>query len=127
MTTTATARQALTAASTAGFGREDFSALAKVVFALAGVVDPVDPVGQVGPDKVDRRCRARGPLVAPAVILAADHRARGVITIEPYGAYVGAVAAALPVLPTASWRAPSLFVTSPGRVRSSPGTGPICR
>ncbi len=39
---------------------------------------------------------SRGPLVAPTVILAADHRARGVITIEPYGAYVGAVAAALP-------------------------------
>jgi 3-hydroxyisobutyrate dehydrogenase len=37
MTTTATARQALTAASTAGFGREDFSALAKVVLRLAGV------------------------------------------------------------------------------------------
>ncbi len=27
---------------------------------------------------------AKGPLQAPAVILAADHRARGVITIEPY-------------------------------------------
>jgi 3-hydroxyisobutyrate dehydrogenase len=39
MTTTATARQALTAASTAGFGREDFSALAKVVLRLAGVAD----------------------------------------------------------------------------------------
>jgi len=37
LTTTATARQALTAASTAGFGRQDFSALAKVVFGLAGV------------------------------------------------------------------------------------------
>ncbi|HTZ10441.1 MAG TPA: NAD(P)-dependent oxidoreductase [Acidimicrobiales bacterium] len=37
MTTTATARQALTAASTAGYGREDFSALAKVVLALSGV------------------------------------------------------------------------------------------
>ena len=37
LTTTATARQALTAASTAGFGREDFSALAKVVLRLAGV------------------------------------------------------------------------------------------
>ncbi|HVA02539.1 MAG TPA: hypothetical protein VMU64_02230 [Acidimicrobiales bacterium] len=36
------------------------------------------------------------PFEAPAVILAADHRARGVITIEPYGAYVSAVAAALP-------------------------------
>jgi DhnA family fructose-bisphosphate aldolase class Ia len=38
---------------------------------------------------------SKGPLEAPAVILAADHRARGVITIEPYATYVGAVAAAL--------------------------------
>jgi 3-hydroxyisobutyrate dehydrogenase len=37
MATTATTRQLLTAASTAGFGREDFSALAKVVLRLAGV------------------------------------------------------------------------------------------
>ena len=36
LTTTATARQALTAASTAGYGREDFSAVAKVVLGLAG-------------------------------------------------------------------------------------------
>jgi 3-hydroxyisobutyrate dehydrogenase len=36
MATTATARQLLTAASTAGYGREDFSALAKVVLALSG-------------------------------------------------------------------------------------------
>ncbi len=35
--TTAAARQLLTAASTAGYGREDFSAVAKVVQALAGV------------------------------------------------------------------------------------------
>jgi len=35
--TTATARQVLTAASTAGYGREDFSALSKVVLRLAGV------------------------------------------------------------------------------------------
>jgi 3-hydroxyisobutyrate dehydrogenase-like beta-hydroxyacid dehydrogenase len=35
LTTTATARQALTAASVAGYGREDFSALAKVVLRLA--------------------------------------------------------------------------------------------
>ena len=34
---TAAARQVLTAASTAGFGREDFSALAKVVLRAAGV------------------------------------------------------------------------------------------
>jgi DhnA family fructose-bisphosphate aldolase class Ia len=38
---------------------------------------------------------SNAPLEAPAVILAADHRARGVITIEPYATYVGAVAAAL--------------------------------
>src|SRR5579864_7632013 len=37
MPATATSRQVLTAASTAGFGREDFSALAKVVLRLAGV------------------------------------------------------------------------------------------
>jgi 3-hydroxyisobutyrate dehydrogenase len=38
--TTATARQLLTAASTAGYGREDFSAVAKVVLALAGCPAP---------------------------------------------------------------------------------------
>jgi len=37
LTTTATARQVLTAASTAGYGREDFSALAKIVLRNAGV------------------------------------------------------------------------------------------
>jgi 3-hydroxyisobutyrate dehydrogenase len=37
LTTTATARQVLTAASTAGYGRQDFSALAKVVLRAAGV------------------------------------------------------------------------------------------
>jgi 3-hydroxyisobutyrate dehydrogenase len=36
MATTATARQMLTAAQGAGYGREDFSAVAKVVFASAG-------------------------------------------------------------------------------------------
>jgi DhnA family fructose-bisphosphate aldolase class Ia len=35
-------------------------------------------------------------LPVPALILAADHRARGVATIEDYAAYVGAAAAALP-------------------------------
>jgi len=39
MATTAGARQMLTATSRAGFGREDFSALAKVVFRLAGLED----------------------------------------------------------------------------------------
>jgi 3-hydroxyisobutyrate dehydrogenase len=37
---TAASRQALTAASTAGYGREDFSSLAKVVFGLAGMDPP---------------------------------------------------------------------------------------
>jgi 3-hydroxyisobutyrate dehydrogenase len=37
LATTAAARQALTAATTAGYGREDFSAVAKVVFALSGL------------------------------------------------------------------------------------------
>jgi 3-hydroxyisobutyrate dehydrogenase len=37
MTATASARQLLTSAITAGYGREDFSALAKVVFSLAGI------------------------------------------------------------------------------------------
>lgn len=47
MTTTATARQALTAASTAGFGREDFSSVAKVVLGLAGL--PADSGAGTGP------------------------------------------------------------------------------
>jgi 3-hydroxyisobutyrate dehydrogenase len=37
LTTTATSRQVLTAASAAGYGREDFSALAKIVLRNAGV------------------------------------------------------------------------------------------
>ena len=40
---------------------------------------------------------SREPLGLPAVILAADHRARGVMTIENYDAYLGALRAALPV------------------------------
>ena len=36
MACTAVSRQALTAASAAGYGREDFSALGKVILALAG-------------------------------------------------------------------------------------------
>jgi DhnA family fructose-bisphosphate aldolase class Ia len=35
-------------------------------------------------------------LATPALVLAADHRARGVITIEHYADYTGALAAALP-------------------------------
>jgi 3-hydroxyisobutyrate dehydrogenase len=40
LTSTATARQALTAAVTAGYGREDFSSVAKVIFGLAGLAGP---------------------------------------------------------------------------------------
>jgi DhnA family fructose-bisphosphate aldolase class Ia len=35
-------------------------------------------------------------LPAPAFLLAADHRARGVVTMENYSSYLGALAAALP-------------------------------
>jgi 3-hydroxyisobutyrate dehydrogenase len=42
LASTATARQALTAAATAGYGREDFSSMAKVVFALSGLAGAVD-------------------------------------------------------------------------------------
>lgn len=37
----------------------------------------------------------KATLRGPALILAADHRARGVITIEPYSSYLGALRAAL--------------------------------
>jgi 3-hydroxyisobutyrate dehydrogenase len=37
LATAATVRQALTAASVAGYGREDFSSVAKVVFELSGL------------------------------------------------------------------------------------------
>jgi 3-hydroxyisobutyrate dehydrogenase len=46
MAATAAARQVLTAATSAGFGREDFSALAKVVFALAGLTGHAGPDGE---------------------------------------------------------------------------------
>jgi len=38
-----------------------------------------------------------GQLLGPALILAADHRPRGVMTIEGYGPYLAALTAALPV------------------------------
>lgn len=55
LASTAAARQALTAASTAGYGREDFSALAKVVMALSGI----DPDGATPPG--DAATDAPGP------------------------------------------------------------------
>jgi 3-hydroxyisobutyrate dehydrogenase len=42
LATTATARQMLTAASSAGFGREDFSSVAKVVYPLSGIDSGID-------------------------------------------------------------------------------------
>jgi DhnA family fructose-bisphosphate aldolase class Ia len=39
---------------------------------------------------------SRAPLQGPVLILAADHRARGVITVEGYDAYRAALTAALP-------------------------------
>ena len=84
--TTVVAREALRAASEAGYGREDFSAVAKVVFARSGLdVSGVDDVGT-----------ARGSLGTPALVLAADHRARGVMTIERYADYLRAAGEALP-------------------------------
>ena len=46
MTATSAARQLLTAAMTAGYGREDFSALAKVVFASSGLDPSGSPIGR---------------------------------------------------------------------------------
>ena len=46
--TTAAARQLLTAASSAGYGREDFSALAKVVLRLAGADGAAGSAGAAG-------------------------------------------------------------------------------
>jgi 3-hydroxyisobutyrate dehydrogenase len=39
LASTATARQVLTATTVAGYGREDFSSMAKIVFALSGLAD----------------------------------------------------------------------------------------
>ena len=79
--TTAAARQLLTAASTAGYGREDFSAVAKVVLALSGAASDMT---------------RGGALPTPALILAADHRARAVLTTENWAEFFGSLAKSLP-------------------------------
>jgi DhnA family fructose-bisphosphate aldolase class Ia len=60
---------------------------------------PASPPGRRGNLPVGVRSQpatgGRTPLRGPAVILAADHRARGVITVEPYSSYLGALRAAL--------------------------------
>ena len=49
----------------------------------------------MSPDAPDARSATSGSLPLPAVILAADHRARGVITLESYAHYVAALRSAL--------------------------------
>jgi len=46
LASTATVRQSLTAATVAGYGREDFSSLAKVLFALSGLGQGLSGLGQ---------------------------------------------------------------------------------
>ena len=53
--------------------------------------------GQGRPGVGRSRMTRPGRLPIPAVILAADHRARGVVTIENYGDYVEALVRALPL------------------------------
>jgi DhnA family fructose-bisphosphate aldolase class Ia len=48
------------------------------------------------PPRTRRPAERAGRLPLPTLILAADHRARGVATIENYADYVGAIRAALP-------------------------------
>jgi DhnA family fructose-bisphosphate aldolase class Ia len=56
-----------------------------------------------------------GPLETPAAILAADHRARGVITVEPYEKYLEALSVAL------AWFDGILASTQPLRDLASSG------
>jgi DhnA family fructose-bisphosphate aldolase class Ia len=64
-----------------------------------------------------------GRLATPALVLAADHRARGVVTVERYGDYVNALAQALPacdgILATAQ---PLADLAEAGHVTSSQRT-----
>ncbi len=50
----------------------------------------------LGPGMAESGEGAGAPLVTPAVVLAADHRARGVMTIERYADYLAALSEALP-------------------------------
>ena len=93
MAVTATSREALAASAAAGYGREDFSAVAKVVASLAGLGRAsTHPTVRAEPEPMTVVSGGAWP----ALILAADHRARGVVTIERYADYLGAIAAALP-------------------------------
>ena len=130
MATTATARQALTAASTAGFGPRG----------LLGAGEGGAPPGRrdrradpcLRPVMAESSCRDGGcaalRVELPAVILAADHRARGVITIEDVRDVRRRAARRARVTATASWRAPSRCVTWPtsGAIDGR-ATAPTCR
>ena len=52
--------------------------------------------GQGGPGRGRRRMTAATPLPTPALILAADHRARAVLTTETWAEFFGALVRALP-------------------------------
>jgi DhnA family fructose-bisphosphate aldolase class Ia len=63
---------------------------------VAASADPRSATGRRGNLPVGSApVNVKGPLRGPALILAADHRARGVITIEAYSSYLGALRSAL--------------------------------
>ena len=121
LTLTATARQALTAASTRRLrprgllGGGQGHRVARRARARRSPCEPLRPFrrwnstvgvgnhrqlqGRVGPPR-PTPANSRSDLVTasrpPALILAADHRGRGVVTIERYADYLAALGAALP-------------------------------
>ncbi len=62
---------------------------------MAASADPRRATGRRGLPVGGTPAAGKEPLRGPALILAADHRARGVITIEPYSSYLGALRSAL--------------------------------
>ena len=91
--------------------------VAKVVLrpGRAGVTEAVT----LGPATGARSC--------PALMLAADHRARGVMTIERYADYLRALERGPARTATASWPPPSRWPTWPAPGPSGPTTAPISR
>ena len=68
-----------------------------------------------------------GRLPIPAVILAADHRARGVVTMENYRDYVEALVAALPLCDGILATAKPLADLADGGSSDARRTAPISR
>ncbi len=62
---------------------------------MAASADPRSATGRRGILPVGSAPTGKAPLRGPALILAADHRARGVMTIEAYSSYLGALRSAL--------------------------------